>query len=237
LENDIRSQKTPKHSPTDSGKKPVYEYELHKIIDLCKRDYWKRLWIIQEVGKARHGGLLIHYDSTIIGWDNFIEIIKSSKSPAKSIPLKLDNQRKDRHVGGHALSNLLRWNQDALCKDPRDRIYGFIGLAVDVRGGRFPISYSKSIFEVFTDTIFFLNSDENRSQQFDILDMSRLVGRMLGGSSAMPLDQLPGNFSAGDIRLNSSYGRARSIRVPGWLAGRVKEIGPLHSDVVARTEK
>jgi hypothetical protein len=234
LETSIRSKKTPKHSPANSTRLPTADHEIYRITMLCSRGYWKRLWIIQEIGKARLGGLLIHYDSTTIEWDRFIEILKSKISPLTRIPLKLDDQRKGRFAGGHSLSNLLRTYPGALCKDPRDKIYGLIGLAADIRNDRFPIGYSKPLFEVFTDTIFFLNNDENRSQQFDILDMSRLVGRTLGGSMGLQPNQPARDFSAGDISLDS---RTRSLRVPGWLAGRVKAIGPLHSDVVARTKK
>jgi hypothetical protein len=235
-ENNMYAMVTPKHpiisSATLSGQPLAQSLYEGKIMTLCKRDYWKRLWIIQEIGKARYGGLRIHYDFTFIEWNRFIEMIKSKKSLANSIPLKLDGQRQGRFEGGHTLSNLLRTNQVALCKDPRDKIYGFIGLAVDVHD-RFPMDYSKSPFEVFTDTVFFLHGDESRSQH-DILDMSRLVGRMVGGRVGLEPDGLARNFSAGDINLNS---QVRSLRVPGCLVGRINEIGHLYCDVVANPEK
>lgn len=240
-ENEMCSKKSAKHPRINSPRlsRPtlpgsIYESNIYEgnIISLCKRDYWKRLWIIQEIGKARYGGLRIHYDFTFIEWNRFIEMIKSIKGLTNSIPLKLDGQRQGRFEGGHTLSNLLRTNQAALCKDPRDKIYGFIGLAIDVHN-RFPMDYSKSTFEVFTDTIYFLNGDESRSQH-DILDMSRLVGRMLGGRTGLEPDEPARNFSAGDINLHSQI---RSLHVPGCLVGRINEIGPLHCDVVANPEK
>jgi hypothetical protein len=84
-------------------------------------------------------------------------MIKAQDHLAKTAPLQLDAQRRGRFEGGHTLVNLLRTNQYALCKDPRDKIYGFIGLAVDVHD-RFPMDYSKPLFEVFADTIFFLST-------------------------------------------------------------------------------
>jgi len=235
-ENDMCFKETPKHPRISSTRlsRPGLAGSLYEgnILSLCKRDYWKRLWIIQEIGKARFEGLRIHYDFTFIEWNPFIEMIRSREGLANSIPLKLDGQRQGRYEGGHTLSNLLRTNQVALCKDSRDKIYGFIGLAVDVYDP-FPMDYSKSLFEVFTDTIFFLNGDLSRSQH-DILDMSRLVGRMVGGRTGLEPDEPAKNFSAGDINSNS---RPRSLRVPGCLVGRINEIGPLHCDLVANPEK
>jgi hypothetical protein len=238
-ENEIRSKKTPKHCSAKNcsrcascNAKIVNMKEKLIIICLCTSGYWKRLWIIQEIGKARYGGLWVHYDSTAIEWDHFIEIIKSREPLANSVPLKLDGQRKDRFHGGHTLSNLVGTNQRALCKNPRDKVYGLIGLTIDVHE-RFLMDYSDSPFEVFTDTIFILNRDESRMQH-DILDMSRLVGRMVGGKMGLEPDKPGGGFSAGDISLNSL---GTSLRVPERLVGRIMEIGPLHSDVIARAEK
>jgi hypothetical protein len=151
---------------------------------------------------------------------------------AKAVPLKFNTQRKVRFNGGHTLFSLLQTNEHALCKDSRDKIYGLIGLAIDVHD-RFPIDYSKSLFEVFTDTIYFLNSDESRSQH-DILGMSRLVGRMLGRAVGLEPDGPVRDFSAGDIAFKSTAG---SLCVPGRLVGRIKETGRLYCDVVAKTDK
>jgi hypothetical protein len=236
LEATWRTRKIPKH---DSARNPMLyspngQTSIHTVIQLCRRDYWRRLWIIQEIGKSKHGGLRIHFDSTTIEWDRFIETIRSQKNLGDSIPLKLDAQRKVRFNGGHTLSNLLQTNQHALCQDPRDKIYGFIGLAIDVHDS-FPMDYSKSLFEVFSDTILFLNSDESRSQH-DILRLSRLVNRMLGGALGVEPDGPPQEFNAGHIAPKAALSPG-VIRVPGRLVGRVKEIGPLFSDLVAKTDK
>ncbi|EPE30515.1 hypothetical protein GLAREA_03482 [Glarea lozoyensis ATCC 20868] len=234
VENNIRSQKEPKHQPANyltTLHKPG-EFGAYTVAALCHRDYWKRLWIIQEIGKSAHGALRIHYDATTIPWDLFIEILGAQKIKHEPIPLKLDAQRKVRFVGGHTLANLLISNEHALCKDPHDKICRFIGLAVDVYD-RFPMDYWKSLFEVFYDTIQFMNSDASRSQH-DILGMSRLVGRMLGGPMGIEPDWSAQDFNAGNIDLKPSLG---TIRVPARIVGRIREVGPLHSDLVAKTEK
>jgi hypothetical protein len=221
---------TPKHRWTNSvlhGKisRPV-------VVDLCQREYWRRLWIIQEIGKART--LRIHYNSTTIQWKRFIENVNLHPELAGGIPLRLEAQVRGPYDSGLNLCNLLKTYHGALCKDPRDKIYGFLGLAVDVHD-RFPIDYSKSLFEVFTDTIFYQHSDQTRSQH-DILEISRLVARMLGGRTGLKPDGQARSFSAGDISIESIDTQVRSLRVPGRLAGRISYIGPLRSDVMARAE-
>jgi hypothetical protein len=44
------------------------------------------------------------------------------------------------------------------------------------------------------------------------------------------------NFYGGDVSLDSAYAQVRRLRVPGRLAGRIKDIGPLHCDIIAKTQ-
>ena len=48
--------------------------------------------------------------------------------------------------------------RDCLCTDPRDKVYGLIGLADDCQEGELQPNYDKSLFEVYTDVIKFYNS-------------------------------------------------------------------------------
>jgi hypothetical protein len=202
------------------------------LVDLCKREYWKRLWIIQEIGKAK--SLRIHYNSRAFQWKRFIENVKSDPELADSIPLRLEAQVRGPYDSRLNLCSLLRTYQGALCKDPRDKIYGFLGLAIDVYD-RFPIDYSKSLFEVFTDTIFHQNGSQTRSQQ-DILEVCRLVAQMLGGRTRLEPDRPARSFYAGEISIESTDAQVRILRIPGRLAGRINHIGPLRCDVMARAD-
>ena len=204
-----------------------------RLLELCHRPYWKRLWIIQEIGKARR--LRLHYDTESRIWWRFIEDIEKFADPSNNIPLKLSAQLADRYGNGHLLSNLLRNHQTALCKEPRDKIYGLLGLAIDVDEG-FPIDYSKSLFEVFTDTVLFQNRDQTRSQH-DILELSRIISRMLGGPAGLEPDGPARNFDAGNISLKPNNAQFQALRIPGRLSGRITCVGPLHSDMMAKIEK
>jgi hypothetical protein len=222
-------KKSPKHSRSIGEHHGPIMY--HTVRDLCRRPYWKRLWIIQEIGKSRYRR--IHYDNTAVEWSRFMENIKLHRDLANSVPLKLDTQVNSRYHH-QKLSNLLMANHRALCKDPRDKIYGLLGLATDV-DARFPISYSKSLFEVFAEAIFFVNKDKT-SSQYDILQMVRLVERTLGGVIGLEPDELARSLYTRDISLEPGDDQFGILRVPGRLAGRIEHIGPLFDDMIGRIE-
>jgi hypothetical protein len=44
---------------------------------------------------------------------------------------------------------------DAKCSEPRDKVYGFLGLANDYLDDSFEVDYSKSLFKIYEDVIKF----------------------------------------------------------------------------------
>jgi hypothetical protein len=95
------------------------------------------------------------------------------------LPKKIHEQLERKYEDGHRLEVLIQSHRDSLCKEPRDHIYGFVGLATDCVDG-FPMGYEKSLYEVWKDVIRFKNLD-NTSSQLDILGFGRLVQDLLGG--------------------------------------------------------
>ena len=86
------------------------------ISQMCSRDYWNRVWIVQEIGKARK--IRIHYGTGMVDWNTFIDTIKTYVSVADCVPLKLAKQLGDKFNNGHKLENLLNLHENALCKEP-----------------------------------------------------------------------------------------------------------------------
>lgn len=84
-----------------------------------------------------------------VAWDAFIQKITflfHGEHNGRERPLDVERQLKEEYHRGHTLRKLLENHQNAVCKDPRDKIYGFVGLAADARG--FPMDYQKSLLEV-----------------------------------------------------------------------------------------
>src|SRR6185369_11072737 len=89
--------------------------------DACSDEYWDRLWIIQEIGKARK--IRVCLGATPMDWARFMDLLKVVKSPKNKGPWKMQTQLVTKYTGGHKLRNLLDAHKKALCKDPRDKIY------------------------------------------------------------------------------------------------------------------
>jgi hypothetical protein len=47
------------------------------LSEMCNRDYWNRVWIVQEIGKARV--IRIHYGTETVDWDTFIDTLKTKE--------------------------------------------------------------------------------------------------------------------------------------------------------------
>lgn len=70
--------------------------------------------------------------------------------------------------------------KDSLCEEPRDKVYGYVGIAHDSQDGSFPIDYSKSLFELYEDVIRVQYRNVKLSV-ISIIHFSQLVQRLLGG--------------------------------------------------------
>lgn len=93
---------------------------------LSQNDYWHRLWIIQEISLARklfvHHPFLFDREVDFLDWDFFIEALIKHGGLEDCIALKLQKQIDNKYADGHKLKTLLYNHQDALCKEPRDKI-------------------------------------------------------------------------------------------------------------------
>jgi hypothetical protein len=194
---------------------------------LISSRYWKRVWIIQEIGKARQIQVIFHGIS--IPWDEFINKLKQLGQPyCNSAPMLLDQQRRAKYERGHTLQYLLELHQKSVCKVPHDKIYGFVGLATDCYG--FPIDYQRSLFEVWKDTMTFVSA---RNMASNIALFGRLVRRQLGGDNVAKIDEvrrakLNGPRSIGFMQAQNS----ETIRVPVHRIGQIMHIGPSIEQVI-----
>jgi hypothetical protein len=99
------------------------------------------------------------------------------------------------------LRTLLETCERSLCQDPRDKVYGLLGLASNVKDDDLPVDYSKSMFELFWDVVWFtykqLREDTSRTlsesgsepiqlsllhqARGELIRFSQLMQRSLGG--------------------------------------------------------
>jgi Heterokaryon incompatibility protein (HET) len=136
--------------------------DLESVNDICSRPYWRRLWIIQEVIRAvrvsvQCGTATIDWDHLSAGLEILAEEREQSKNSASGLELILGlrRHRKEYHQIGCGLVELLETFSDAECLDPRDKIYGLLGLANDIEDGALLADYGKSASDLFGDVVSF----------------------------------------------------------------------------------
>lgn len=215
------------------------------LINLCRNAYWRRVWIIQEIGLARR--IQVYCGNHNIDWESFISRIESSQKCHDSIPLKIQRQLDNKYSSGHKLQTLIETHRASLCKEPRDHIYGFIGLAIDCED-RFPIDYNKSLFEVWKDAILFKAADQD-SPQHDLLRFAKTVQTLLGGQRIASRDDVQSeilmHMTAVDKVFDEQYKLVHStinedtaeLMVPARVAGRISHLGPTYHEIISDTRK
>jgi hypothetical protein len=209
---------------------------------LCRRDYWRRLWIIQEVEVAVE--ILVCCGSTKIGWDTFIKAVELCRSLDLSIPIQMARNRKDRYGDSHQLANLLKTYQSALCENPRDKVFGLVGLANDIVDDSALVDYKKSPKEIFREVVQLQYHSEISlhdvpphdypiGTRTNMLEYSRLVRNLFGNSFVGPITPEPSNQEA----LNTSEPADIPIKLGANLLGAVQHVGPLLSEVIGSFDK
>ena len=120
---------------------------------LAKNEYWSRLWVAQEFCLARTLTLLCcrEYDDVreCFGWQ--------SREPEYQInAVNLISLRVERNLEGlrhREAPFILKTFATSKCHDPRDVVYGVLGLWHDKHQTWITVDYNKSVEDVFNDAI------------------------------------------------------------------------------------
>ena len=152
------------------------KFGLSKFHELVYQPYWKRMWIMQEITLAQQ--ITILFDDISAEWKGLerLQGILNGRSPVlyASEAFRLDRHR--RNEIRSTLEDLVETGRTFDCLDPRDKIYAILGLAVDCQDDQIKIDYSKSLFEVFSDTVRFYASSQHKSNKNgSLLHFSQLL--------------------------------------------------------------
>ncbi len=196
--------------------------------DLYQNGYWNRVWIVQEVGLAAE--LIVCFGDYAINWGGFIHLL-TMHHVGNEGPLKLHEQRRRRYEGSCKLIQLLHDYKDAQCHDPKDKVYGLIGLAADARF--FPIDYNKSRFEIWRHVMEFANQGKMLAND-EIISTGSLVKYLLMGAGCEPLDQILRSYAPAEeaAALVNQPNSPKVFQVPAKALGCVRYIGPPPNEIV-----
>lgn len=153
-------------------------------------------------------------------------------------PLRLNSLHQEKYSGIHASRKLLSDHQEALCKEPRDKICDLVGLAADTIGC--PMDYNKFLIEVWADTMEFWNRGEDLPSD-DIFSVRWLVKSLLTEANSEPLEQaLPLNYfqSLPAIYMEDpEKSHPKVFRLKGYVVGCIVAIGPFPTEILSSMQK
>ncbi|KIW20849.1 hypothetical protein PV08_01427 [Exophiala spinifera] len=192
-------------------------------LELCSDDYWNRVWIVQEIGMART--IQVCFKECRMTWNTFIHRLTLSCGGNGNGPFILERMLRNKHHRGHTLRELLENHQQAVCKDPRDKIYGFVGLAADAR--MFPMDYRKPLLEVWKDTMTVMYGHAPFGH--DMVLCASLVKNLLGGRHVASKEQVAREYASRTeppLRIDNKDPRYPTFDLTAYVAGMIICIGP-----------
>ncbi|KAH8790988.1 heterokaryon incompatibility protein-domain-containing protein, partial [Hyaloscypha sp. PMI_1271] len=140
-------------------KSPTPE-ESQAVTKLCEREYWDRMWVLQEFGLA--DDMTVHCGSKCVCWTAFavfctwIDQTYISKTFYTAVHSVIDyriNQLRGMLYNNTLLALLAAFN-DRKCVDPRDTVFALLGMASDCRNldpqqSALIADYSQTLFSVY----------------------------------------------------------------------------------------
>ena len=153
---------------------PEFGAQWNLVLELCRVEYWNRLWVVQEIGLAKRVKVL--YGNADCDWNDFsvpVSILsfwrdtfgqRFPDTTGRSLFLSLKESPAAKFVGrdfrrqgwmvlGEGLTYLLSISENSHCQERRDRIYALLGFLDKYERAQIPVDYSKSLYQIFEDVI------------------------------------------------------------------------------------
>ncbi len=209
---------------------------------LSTRDYWNRVWIVQEIALARK--IYCFWEHRAPGlvrakeeWNVFVEQLEVHAGATARLPLKLSRHRSRRYGNMNQLEHLLANFADAQCAEPRDKVYGLLGLAHGSQEGSVEVDYSKSLFDLYVDLVTFHHLakalDEplppNIDRSMRLVSFSQLVQQLFKGS-------IEDDIQDGATRHTYESLCASGKLARGLIEGVIIHLGPSYSSTISSFE-
>jgi len=136
------------------------------ILDLMRRPWFDRLWIVQEIQLANHRAVM-QCGFEEISWSQFrkaaICLDTKLKLPSEELSSRiLFVSNLSRPLTDRSFPSLLYVSSGRLCSDPRDHVYGLLGLASPTAASRIRPQYSTTVTSLYKETVEFLLSQTKR---------------------------------------------------------------------------
>jgi Heterokaryon incompatibility protein (HET) len=150
---------------------------------IIRREWWSRAWIVQESTANSKEGTIFFCGSDVFDWDSLITGLHivdktinmdNAFNDAEGRARQLHNFHQDRegylHVSFMAALAVIRTFN---CRDPRDKVYSALGMAMDIVPGDFVPDYEKSTGEVYKDVARWCLTKAAEGHRLDFLGYVR----------------------------------------------------------------
>lgn len=156
-----------------------HEPDFEALVNLFERDYWSRVWVVQEILNGKSVNVCCGKES--ITWQSLLDLVKLLEQHEGSLklsfrpdrknsqnrqsyahvlisggPSSVENLKQYRGQGARSLLDVLRICRTKHASQPRDKVYGILGMLHEsVQSHLFP-DYNASLRQVYTDVVDFL---------------------------------------------------------------------------------
>lgn len=245
--------------------------KLKALGRLFKRPWWTRIWIVQELSLAQQGNAVMRCGKYKSTWWNFLVaayaidefwnlVIGSigQKCPDETLEghqhgIRLAQCRNvDPALPGFTLLELLNQHRDCAATDPRDKVYGLLGLAGDVATIGLKPSYTATPEDIFIDLFRkHVTATGTLDMLCEVRYPKKLTGlpswvpdwstdqtvpgicihtRYMGGNhfEGSPIDQYQEYRAAGDSRAEVQF-NSNSMTLTAFNVGAITYIGEVDS--------
>jgi hypothetical protein len=124
--------------------------------DIFQRPYFRRMWIVQEV--VLGSNCRVYCGSHIMQWNDMARAVFCLKTDSshhveahRVVQMIRILKRKLASAIDRPLLDILRQSHSLQCTDPRDKLYGILGLPSDIHEGELVPDYGRSCQEVYIE--------------------------------------------------------------------------------------
>lgn len=180
------------------------------LMDFVERAWFYRIWCWQEINLgSRHA--LLQCGGDTISWSTFwvAVLCLHNKDRLPSIRFR----ERCRHIvflkydmAGHSMSNIVDISRSKGCANPRDKIYGLLGLTPTSFRSSIVVDYLRPVQDVYREA-FLMHL--NTTKRLELLKHCDLANRQIGGPSWVP-DWSKTEFAAPILSQQLSSGISRA---------------------------
>lgn len=220
---------SPSPLPKEEDDNGVWDNE-ESCLGLARHPYWTRIWIVQELVLAREI-LILYGGREFIWWKLASKFAGELAEELKKTAAPIMRQRDIRHTDEHRLEKLIENFRQAQCKEPRDKIFGLLGMAHDCDSDVLEVDYEVSYFSLYSSMIELHKSMPQASLDASWLSIERSV--MLMRFSQLVQRTLGGLVEEDAEARAPSKGPKQFHTVRGAVSGEILYLGPTYTETVS----